>query len=279
MSDDLFFDLSGVRLRLRDVPTGCLPHFRDTWGEFSAPSAPEALLDARIRVAGPPAEGHEINARPLRSRFEGHAAEFAIEEGSARVDRSGSVAITLRPGRDSMQFFTLINLLMPALAWLLPACGGMLVHGAGLIVEDAGLVLVGPAGSGKSTWVALARARGARPLSDDVILLDVRPGPPAVLGAPFRTKDFGSTGPGRWPLAALLLPVHGLVPVLEPVSPMLARARLAANLPYIAERIQAEEPVGSLIEELISAVPVHSLTFAREPSFYSLLEELVRPVG
>ena len=95
------------------------------------------------------------------------------------------------------------------------------------------LGITGVPGAGKSTWVKHAVAGGAMPISDDVVLLDTS-GPNAeLMGSPFRVRDFGPPGPGRWPLAAILLSRHGDAPSLKPVPPALVRIRLASNFPWV----------------------------------------------
>ena len=150
-----------------------------------------------------------------------------------------------------------------------------MLHAAGCVFRDHAFLLVGPAGSGKSTWIEHARRGGANVLSDDIIFVDTSGGRVEALSTPIRSETPVPFRPGRWPVAALLFPVHGDVPSVSPVSRLRATGRVTANLPFVAER-QAEERFHSVIERLVSGVPVYDLTFAPDPSFLDCLAGLIR---
>jgi len=63
--------------------------------------------------------------------------------------------------------------------------GGLLLHAAGLLTEQYGFAFTGPSGAGKSTVSALYAARGARVLSDELIILRVVEGAIRVFGTPW----------------------------------------------------------------------------------------------
>ena len=130
-------------------------------------------------------------------------------------------------------------------------------------------MLVGPEGSGKSTWAGLAQQAGVRVLSDDVVV--VEPGAGGALEAlatPFRSK---STGAGRWPVAAILLPEPAVRAELAAVLPLAVRARIGANLPFFAEAWRLDPRVETIVETLGTAVPARTLRFALDASFLEVL--------
>jgi hypothetical protein len=128
-------------------------------------------------------------------------------------------------------------------------------------------VLVGPEGSGKSTFAEHAGRGGAEVLGEDLVLLDGADGRLEVVGAPYRVENATRRGPGRWPLAALLWPRHAAVPSIEAVPRVLAAARMAANLPYVAAAGRAD----AIASRLIDAVPFQELAFAPDPGFLEVL--------
>ncbi|MHC4138116.1 MAG: hypothetical protein ACYS0K_24525, partial [Planctomycetota bacterium] len=57
--------------------------------------------------------------------------------------------------------------------------------------------------------------------------------------------------------------------------PLLARARLAANLPFVSAAIERDPRVAAVLERLASTVPCKELTLSPDASFMKLL----RPDG
>jgi hypothetical protein len=200
-------------------------------------------------------------------------ARYAMAEGEAIVSAGGRATVRLARGLGRREYWTLVNLLRACLAWRLLDHGAALLHAAGLVVEGRAFLLVGPQGAGKSTWAALGEQAGARVLSDDLVLVDTGgPAGPQALGAPFRsTHVHAAYRPGRFPLAAVLFPRHGRPPSWERAAPLVARARILANLPFVAEGMERDARVGRLVESLLDAVPCRELTFDRDPGFVELL--------
>ena len=166
------------------------------------------------------------------------------------------------------------NLLRASLAWALPGRGGALLHAAGIALDGRAFVLVGPSGSGKTTWARVAGEAGAVVLSDDLVMVDGIGPRLEALGAPFRSTLRLPLAAGRWPLAAILFPRHGARPSFEPCSALLAKARVTANLTFIADAVERDERVAGVIERLTSQVACADLAFAPDPSFLNLLRRL-----
>jgi hypothetical protein len=165
----------------------------------------------------------------------------------------------------------MINLLRACLAWYLPGRGTAMLHAAGLVIEDRAFFLVGAEGSGKTTWARLGQECGAHVLSDDLVLVQCAADRVLALGSPFRSTLRADYRPGRWPLRAILFPRRGAPAAWASCSQLIARARLAANLPFVSGGIERDARVAGVVERLATAVPCRELTFAPDASFVELL--------
>jgi hypothetical protein len=267
MTQVLDFDLSGITLRAAGVPVASAERWSSEWSVYAGEGRadPFLALDVVRGRSEPPRAAFEPKA--MRSSFDGVQAEFTLPEGRARVDRRGQATIELARDLGPREFFTLMNFVRAALAWCLPARGAALLHAAGLVLDDRGFVLVGAEGSGKSTWAARGEDGGAIVLSDDVVLIDRSASGHDLLGAPFRSTHRTVRRRGRWPLAAILFPDHGSPARISSVATILAKARIAANLTFIAEAVQSDDQVAGLIDGLATRTPCARLTFPPDPSF------------
>jgi hypothetical protein len=263
------FDLSGLILRVRGLPESHRRRLEESWSAFLIRDSREPFLEIQVQAEGEVEDdGTSFSPKEMKSAFHGTTASYRMQEGSAEVPLQGIVRIRLEPTTSQRQYFTFINFVTAALAWRLPSRGGALLHAAAIVVGDRAFALVGPEASGKTTWARVAREAGERVLSDDIVVVEPGPGGRIeTLATPFRSK----TGPGRWPLAAVLLPEHGARPSLQEVSLLQRRARIGANLPFFAEAWTVDPRVERLVETLADAVPFRRLTFAIEPSFLDLL--------
>ncbi len=268
----LAFDLSGIAVRVRGLPAPLDARLAHEWSAFLAGDAGRPFLDVEVACAELPVPQGPFAPKAMRSRLDRDRARFEMPEGDVSVDAGGRAVLRLSTAVAAERgWFAFLNLLRAALAWRLPSRGGMLLHAAAVTLDGRAFLLAGSEGSGKSTFAALAESRGARVLSDDLVLLDGALAPVEALGAPFRSTHPGAQAPGRWPVAALLFPVHGASARLDAVPPLLVRARVTANLPFVAEGIEADPRIHEAIERLAGGVPAHDLTFGRDPSFVDLL--------
>lgn len=267
----LAFDLSGVALRLDGVPPRAARALERDWAAFRVAGGAEAFLSVELHRAGTPAPpAGSFDPKSMRAELDALVAAFHMPEGSIEVDRAGRARAELCEELGPREYFTLLNLLRAGLAWRMPSRGGAMLHAAALVLAGRGFALVGPEGSGKSTWARAAEEGGARVVSDDLILLDAADRGFALLGAPFRSTHRVEFRRGRWPLAALLFPRHGPVPALAPVPPLLAQARIAANLPFVVEALGRDERVEAVVGGLAAGAGCHELTFAADPGFLAL---------
>jgi hypothetical protein len=270
----LYFDLSGMRIVLRGVPSDIREPFRNNWRKFEVAAFDDPLIDARISVAGPPVERRILSAKSMQGAIDLNRACFTMEEGRIEVLLDGSAQVTLAPAPPVKQFHAGVNLLIAALAWRLPLVGGALLHGAGIVLDERAFVLVGPPGSGKSTWTELAQSAGALMLSDDMMFVDASGPRVEVLSTPIRGQFPEPHGPGRWPLARVLFPVHGKPPRISAVPHLLAAARLVGNLPYLSDCPEEDRRVEDWVRLLLSKTEVADLTFDLDATFVECLRAI-----
>ncbi len=267
----LDFDFSGIRLRVRGLPGEIERLLREEWAGFEA-AAPEApFLDVAVRAGSEPEPRSPWDPKSMRSRLDPRSAGFRLEEGAIEVRAEGGAEASLRSAAGTRTFLALLNLIRAGLAWRMPSRGGALLHAAGLVVEGRAFLLVGPEGSGKTTWAGAGVEGGASLLGDDVVLVDRSRDGFEALAAPLRPRSGALRLPGRWPLAAILLPRHGAPARLGPAPAREVYARILANLPFVADAFGADERIPATIEDLEASVPARTLTFSPDPSFLPLL--------
>lgn len=269
----LSFDLSGLGLRLHRVPTDVASLLEVEWAGFVAP-APAPLVELELAESPATMAGGRLLDDRLDASFGQGTARFASEAGSVEIDAGGRGRVTLAQGPAPHRLFGLVNLLLAATGWMLSRGRGLAVHAAAAVVDDRAFLLVGASGTGKSTWAAVVREAGGLVLSDDLVLVETAPDPRA-LSSPFRTRPFGQKPPGHWPIAAVLFARHGADPALGPVTPLAARARLAANVLYVEADFRAAMDGDGPLPAL-ARVPARELTFAPDPSFVPLLRSFGR---
>jgi hypothetical protein len=271
VSAALELDFSGIRLRLENLNPALDERLRREWRSFVAATGPDPFLRLRLTFVEGAAPQGAFAPKAMTSKLERQRAAFHMAEGSAAVFEDGTGEITLLRGLGTREYYSFLNFLRATLAWKLPSRGGMLMHAAGLVVGERGFIMVGAEGSGKSSWAKLGESAGCRVLSDDLVVLDGAGAELEVLGAPFRSTHHADYRPGRWPLAAVLFPRHAEQAALKPCDALIARARLVANLTFIAEAVEKDDRISPMLERLTSSVPCADLAFALDGSFVELL--------
>jgi len=269
---DLEFDLSGVGVRLSDLPEEISSHQESAWHAFSTERVTSPVLDIRVEAKQVEPFSGTFDPKAMRAEISPESARYEMAEGTVEVDARGKGRVVVGIVEGSRSYYAFANLIRAALAWRMLSRGGALLHAAGIILRDRAFVLAGPADSGKSTWARLAEEAGGSVLSDDLVLVDGGGDGIEALGAPFRSTHENTLGPGRWPLAAILFPVHGSEAALSPVSGIESRAKVLANLPFVADGVAADRRVTETIEAWIATVPTRKLTFGRDPAFIDTLE-------
>jgi hypothetical protein len=264
------FDLSGFNVRLHGLDAACAAVVDDVWGLFAG-DAGVGVLDVGVRFEGPELAPGAIDDAPLGRAIRGDAIEFRSREGRIEIDERGTARALVGTGNAATRAYALINLILPALSWTLPRHGALVVHSGAILVGPRGFLLIGQAGAGKSTFVRHAIAAGARAVSDDLNLLVSERGRWFLAGSPLRTRIHRGSGPGRWPLAALLVPHHGAPAALDAVSRLRVSAQLQGNLPFVGD-CWMQVPGGLRLTEELDRVAARRLTFAPDSSFVPLLE-------
>ena len=92
-----------------------------------------------------------------------------------------------------------------------------------------------------------------------------------ALGSPFRSNDFPAPGPGRWPVAAILLPRHAEAPALAPVDRLMLEARLSANLLYSIPAGERHAIAAAAVQAIVAGAPAYILDFRRDASWIDLV--------
>lgn len=264
-------DLSGIPVALRGTSREVEQGVRREWAAFVAGRPhPTPFLECEFGCGAGPAPGEPFEPKRMRSRFEPARAVFDMPQGRAEVAAGGRARIDLARGLGRQEYWTAMNLLRACLAWRLPDRDAALLHAAGLVVAGRGYLLVGAAGSGKSSWARIGEAAGAHVVSDDLVLCDAAGERVELLGAPFRSTHRADYRPGRWPLDAVLFPHHGSRAAWSPAAGLVARARILANLPFVSDAA-GDARVERVVERLCTRAPCLDLSFALDPSFVDLL--------
>ena len=268
MARELKFDFSGWGIELEGEADDWLDRLSGDWAAFLG-AGRRPLLRAEVIAIDGPYDEAVYRPKQMRCTF-GDVARLEMAEGRGEVRRDGSAQFELLASAGDRGYFTLVNFVRAATAWLGPPRGLLLLHAAGLVVDGRGYVLIGPQDSGKTSWVRHGVAGGAKAISDDLLLVADDAGHWELLGAPFRSTHRDDYRSGRWPLEALLFPSKGREPALRPVSRLLLSARLTANLPFVNELAGRDSALNEACDRLCR-VPARELTFALDPGFLELL--------
>lgn len=271
MNGHVDLDLSGIRLRLEGMSPAVENGVRESWAAFVSSGADVPFLICRFGRRAEVARDGPFLPKEMKSELALTRAVFTMPEGRAEVDADGEANIDLARSLGRREYWTAMNLLRACLAWRLPQRGAALVHAAALAVEGKGYLLVGAEGSGKSSWARLGEQGGATVVSDDLVLVETTREGVELLGAPFRSTHIADYRPGRWPVAAILFPRHGAPATWSRATALIARARILANLPFVAEATARDSRVERLVERLATGVACLDFTFALDLTFLELL--------
>ena len=267
-------DVSGVGVRLEGLPSRLADDLRAEWPAFAVPSDdPDPIVVTVAELDRALTPGRAMIGPPEIERS-GGSVVVRRDEGELTCDAAvRAVTLRLAQGDDRRRLWGLMNLLAAALAWRLLGRGGGAIHAAAIVVRNLAFLLIGAEGAGKTTWAQAAGAAGAPVISDDIVFLDARSGRLEALGTPIRDRGIRHSGPGRWPVAAFLLPRHGAPAELKPATRLALEARLAANLLFVAPGWTAGDPsVDRALDSIASGAPARTLVFPPDASFLPLLQ-------
>ncbi len=262
---ELVVDVSGHAIELADLPPDVAARLSGFWDRFLVPAAArKPLLRIRCddRAGGVAAADDRFvgDATALRVEPGVHATGFRLTGGHLALEPDGSARLVLDAREPLERHFTVMNLILPAFAWAGAASGLAIVHAAAAVLDGTAVLLPGTAGSGKSTWLRAAVRAGASPLSDDLVIVDGNAAKPALLASPFRSQEYGSSGPARHPLGLLLVPRRAAAPTLGPLSALRARSAIVANLPWLTDGA-LPAALERLLDRLTGEVPLRTLSF------------------
>lgn len=265
-------DISGLALRFEGMSPELAEELKRQWPAYVREAgAPPALTiriedDDRSMAPGRFMEGTlHIEATPSAVVFRRDEGELVQEVLGARA------VVRLARGDPGRRFWGLVNLACAAVGWRLQQDGGGVVHAAGILMSERAFLLVGPAGSGKTTWARIAAEAGLPVLSDDCVLVAPGSGGLTALGSPFRSKEHPSPGPGRWPVAALLIPKWAASPSLAPANRLMLEARITANLLYSAPAWEAHTGAAGCAAAIAAGAPAYVLAFRPDASWLPVL--------
>jgi hypothetical protein len=265
-------DISGFGLRFEGLTRPLALELEHQWRDYvDANGVSPALVirvedDDRAMTPGRFMEGGLVIDSSADAVF------FRGDEGQIVQDAPGARAVArLARGDEGRRFWGLVNLACAAVGWRLLADGGGALHAAGVLVGTRAFLLVGPSGCGKTTWARTAAEAGLPVLSDDCVLLDSSQGRLVALSSPFRSKDFPSPGPGRWPVAAILLPQQAQRPALAPVTRLMLEARIAANLLFSAVSWESHPAATKAAGAIAAGAPARVLSFRPDASWIELV--------
>jgi hypothetical protein len=211
-----------------------------------------------------------------------HSAQSIAVAGigfTANVDRSPLRAQLKTCLSDGWFVGAFENLFRIVASYRLFAQGGLVVHSAALTDGERGFLFCGRSGAGKTTLCSLADELELGILSDELNAVVARDGSFAILAMPF-AGDFG--GPARpqppYPLTGLLGLAHGNVAVLRECSKAEAVSRIVASCPYINADPALVDQLTVRAAELAVQIPLRILSFAKNTSFWNVLDHEYRRV-
>jgi hypothetical protein len=267
----LVADLSGLVVRFRGLDDVLADALASEWAPFIASASRTPWLDVEVQPSDRTIAIGRVMRPSLTGDVKDGAARFWSDEGEITIDAAGIARLSLGRGDDNWRFWGLVNLIAAVLAVRLPSRPGALLHAAGIVLDDRAFLLIGPEGSGKSTFAQAAREGGAQVISDDTVLVDKGPDGLVLLGSPIRAHEATNPGPGRWPIAAGLHARRGNEARLDPVGRLAVETLLAANLPFLASGWGRDARLDALVPFLAGAAPYRVLTFPPDPSFLGVL--------
>jgi len=271
------FDFSGITLGVEGLDSRLRARLTELWSAFATDPPVSPFLRSRIRHTGEfPTPTQAFAPKAMIADLRAERAVYSMPEGQAQVEIDGSVELRFGPAERDRDFYAILDLLRACLAWRLPSRSGAMLHAAALLLDGRAFLLVGSEGSGKSSWARLGEQAGGHVVSDDVVLLEVRGGVAELLGAPLFSTHPVQARRGRWPVAAILFPQKASEAEIVPISRLIARAKLTANLPFVAEALGRDPRIDGILERLVADVPCAGLRFALSDSFVELLRRWPR---
>ncbi len=277
---DLSVRAAGISTLLEGLSSRQRAELAARYGIF-ARAAEDAAPDLRVRLSRSPRPSFlrvQSGAGPemyrLLTRREGSdllawSYEWA---SSTRLDEGEGVLVVT--SNERVVFDRAVeNYLRVAFAHLALEKGGFLLHGAAVVRGGRAFVFFGPSGSGKTTVTALSK--GARVLSDDLVMI-VREGSGfAAASVPFRGLLAPPASSSQsYELAGLFRLVKDSEHYLEELSRPRAAGEVVQSLPFVTERPEEAPRILEIVSDALQSVRVSRLHFRKDAEFWRVLENV-----
>lgn len=206
--------------------------------------------------------------------LDGPALTYRTYGGAGTLDPASGTGWLQVTADERIAQGVLANYLRVAYALLLVQHGGFLFHSAGMIRGGRGYVFYGHSGSGKSTISGLSRPH-ATLLSDDLVAVRAHDDAWHVHGTPFwgDLANHPRTNASA-PLRGLFSLVKDTAVRLEPLPPSQAVADVISSVPVTCTEPGLSARLIDLCADLVAQVPCYRLHFARDDSFWSVIDRL-----
>lgn len=275
----------GVRARVSGLSARQLSEMAARYGIFARGSrgGSDAAVDLDVEIRRSPRDGflrvrHTVPAEMYRllTREEDGRLVVWSYEWAALWDRTAGRALLAATTDDRVVFDRIVeNFLRVAFAHLALEKGALLLHGAGVVRDETAYVFFGPSGSGKTTVTTLSK--GARILSDDLVILVPTDGGYAASSVPFRgLMTPPATSDGAWPLAGLFRLVKADEDRVEPLDAPHAVGELIQSLPFVTDCAGAMPKVLKVATDVAGTTPVSRLHFRKDAGFWRAVENVGR---
>lgn len=207
-------------------------------------------------------------------RNQGDVTTFRLLSYQGWVDFHGRRAAIAAPSIENATS-AVDRLLAYVLMHILPReQNALLLHGVGLTIQKQGHVFFGPSGAGKTTIATLALGQ-AELFSDENVVLSSPQSTPLLHSTPF----WGHSTPEHLiqrtqrqaPLRALYGLRHGPDFHLEPMSSAESVVALLLTEKIAADRCESMTAWLAVVERVLAAVPVYTLTFRPTGELWSFL--------
>lgn len=155
--------------------------------------------------------------------------------------------------------------------------GGLVMHSAAFTDGHRGFLFCGRSGAGKTSLCTLADELELTILSDELNAVAASEGSFFLHAMPF-AGDFGETPAPHppYPLAGLLGLAQGIAPSVRECSKGEAVSRIVASCPYVNADPLLVDALTSRAVRLVASVPLRILTFAKNTSFWDVLDHEYR---
>lgn len=260
MSDSIVVEIAGLPVGFTADHGQMRRLLHDRYRNFlSSSSATAATFEVDV-VDEPP-----CGAEPeLRVEAEGGRWRMARGDFDATWDastRRGRITQTLNP-------YSTDSVLRIVHSLLLGADAGLLLHASSLVVDGRAFVFTGQSGAGKTTMAMMAPVESVL-LTDEISCIRRTADGWTAFGTPF-AGELGTSGEQvSAPIAGVYRLVQGPCNHIQTMTPAQAVRTLMRNILFFTPDRDAQ--VLDIACALAAAVPVRTLTFAKDPAVWDLV--------